>query len=73
MSEDQNKILSEISEKLSNLISLGALTLISQKDIDQKTKVEILTKVGFKFEDIGKLLDISADSVRRLRSRAKSD
>jgi DNA-directed RNA polymerase specialized sigma24 family protein len=73
LSNNPNRILAEISDKLSKLIVLSSAELIAQKEIDQKAKVVILTKAGFTSEEIGDMLDIRADSVRRLRSKAGKD
>lgn len=72
MSDDDNRLLEQISQKLSVLISLGALNLATQKDMDLKTKIALLTRAGFKSRDIGSILHIRAESVRRLRSKRKS-
>jgi hypothetical protein len=72
MNENHNRILVEINEKLSILISLSALSLTAQKDIDQKTKVVLLSKAGFASQEIGDMLHMRADSIRRIRSKAKS-
>lgn len=71
MSNDPNRILVAISEKLSRLILLSAAQLTARKDLDQRTKVLILSKGGFTSEEIGELLNIRAESVRRLRSKAR--
>jgi hypothetical protein len=72
MSDDNNRLLAQINQKLSVLVSLSALNLATQKDMDLKTKVALLTKAGFKSQEIGSILHIRAESVRRLRSKSKS-
>jgi DNA-directed RNA polymerase specialized sigma24 family protein len=72
MNDNNNRILAEINQKLSVLILLNALNLTAQKDIDQKRKVVLLSKAGYTSQEIGDMLHMRAESVRRLRSRAKS-
>jgi len=71
MSEDTNRLLVQVNQKLDKLILLSAVDLANNKEMDQKTKVALLTKAGFTSHEIGIILQLRAESVRRLRSRAK--
>lgn len=66
---DDTKLLNLIASKLDTLIILQAANLASDKDIDSETKIDLLTKAGFSSEEIGNLLGLRGDSIRRIRSR----
>jgi len=65
------ELLKQIDEKLSILITLNAVNLSANKDLDSTTKVRLLSLAKFTSEEIGEMLGIRADSVRHIRSKAR--
>ena len=67
----EEKLLSEISKKLSTIIKLSAASIAANKELENPRKTLLLSRAGFNSKEIGDLLGIRADSVRHLRSKAK--
>jgi hypothetical protein len=71
MSNFQNeKWLKLIDEKLGVLITLNAVSLSASKELDNPTKVRLLSLAGFTSDEIGKMIGVHADTVRHIRSKA---
>ena len=68
---NEQKLLSEINEKLGILIVLTAMNISTNKEIDTSQKVKMLTKAGLTSTEIGEILGIHPDTVRHLRSEKK--
>lgn len=62
----EKELLSEISKKLDRLIGLTAI-----QNQDEESKIQILYGLGFDSPSIGALLGLSADAVRKRKSRRK--
>lgn len=72
MKEDVNiKLLREISKKLESLITLSAANLAYNRDLDNTQKAKVLSSAGFTSKEIGNLLGIRDDSVRRILSKIR--
>lgn len=65
------KLLKQIDEKLGVLITLNAVNLSASKELDNPTKVRLLSLVGFTSNEIGKMIGVRGQSVRRIRSKDK--
>jgi len=72
LSEAEVKLLSEINKKLETLIMLSAATVAGNEEVSQSAKVDILSNAGLTSEEIGKFIGMRAESVRRIRSKARN-
>jgi hypothetical protein len=68
--EEDGKLLKQIDEKLGMLISLNAVSLSANKELDNPTKVRLLSLAGFTSDEIGEMIGVRADTVRHIRSEA---
>lgn len=68
METDQSKLMKQMLEKLDALITLNAVSLSANKDLDNPTKIRLLSLANFTSEEIGNMIGMRADSVRRIRS-----
>jgi len=66
------KLLREISKKLESLITLSAVNLAYNKDLNNAQKSKILSIAGFTSKEIGNLLGIRGDSVRHILSEMRA-
>jgi DNA-directed RNA polymerase specialized sigma24 family protein len=64
------KWLKQIDEKLAVLITLNAVSLSASNELDNSTKVRLLSLAGFTSDEIGKMIGVRADTVRHIRSGA---
>jgi len=65
------QLLSDINKKLEVLVTLFAANLSANKSIDNPQKIRLLTIAGFTSEEIGEIIGIRAESVRRIRSKTE--
>lgn len=65
-----DKWLEQINEKLRVLITLNAVSLSANKELDNPTKVRLLSLAGFTSDEIGSMIGIRADTVRHIRSES---
>jgi hypothetical protein len=66
---NKEKLLIQINKKLDTLIILNVVNLSASKELDNSTKVRLLSLARFTSEEIGKMIGLRADSVRRIRSK----
>jgi len=51
---------------------LSAATVAGNEEVSQSAKVDILSNAGLTSEEIGKFIGMRAESVRRIRSKARN-
>jgi transcription antitermination factor NusA-like protein len=67
---ESTKLLKQIDKKLGVLITLNAVNLSTSKELDNPTKVRLLSLAGFTSDEIGKMIGVRGDTVRHIRSEA---
>jgi len=65
------KLLEMVNDKLDVLITLNAVSLSANKELDNPTKVRLLSLAKFTSKEIGDMLGIRADSVRHIRRKSR--
>lgn len=68
---DREELLKEINEKPGVLVTLNAVNLSAAKELENETKVRLLSLAGFTSNQIGTMTRVRGDSVRRIRLKAK--
>ena len=64
------KLLKQIDAKLGVLITLNAVNLSTSRELDNPTKIRLVSLADFTSDEIGKMIGVRGDTVRHIRSEA---
>jgi hypothetical protein len=67
------RLLEMVNDKLDVLITLNAVSMSANQELDNPTKVRLLYLAKFMSKEIGSMLGIRADSVRRIRGKWRGE